>query len=76
MIILGIFFIYKLQAPPKTWGSKPTCPEEQSKGTAIKSQMSQILLGYSLSRKQDSYMVLKTGKSWEFQLKQFPARKS
>ena len=41
IIILGIFYL-QVASSPKTWGSKPTCPEEPSEGIAVKSQMSQI----------------------------------
>ena len=41
IIILGIFYL-QVASSPKTWGSKPTCPEEQLEGIAVKSQMSQI----------------------------------
>ena len=36
IIIIGIFYL-QVTSSPKTWGSKPTCPEKQSKGIAVKS---------------------------------------
>ena len=42
MIILGIFLFKSCYSSSKTWGSKPTCTEEQSEKIAVKSQMSQI----------------------------------
>ena len=48
--ILGTFYL-QVDSSPKTWDSKPTFLEEQSEGIAVKSQMSQIKSGYSLSRK-------------------------
>ena len=36
-----IFYLL-VASSPKTWDSKPTCPEEQSEEIAVKSQMSQI----------------------------------
>ena len=42
IIIIKNFFYFQVASSPKTWGSKPTCPEEQSEGIAVKSQMSQI----------------------------------
>ena len=41
IIIIGIFYLQSASSP-KTWGLKPTCLGEQSKGIAVKSQMSQI----------------------------------
>ena len=38
--MLGFFYL-QVASSPKTWGSKPTCPEEQSEGIADKSQLSQ-----------------------------------
>ena len=42
IIINYVFFYLQVASSPKTWGSKPTCPEKQSEGIAVKSQMSQI----------------------------------
>ena len=41
IIIIGIFYL-QVASSSKIWGLKPTCPEEQSKGIAVKSQMSRI----------------------------------
>ena len=41
IIIIGIFYLL-IACYPKTWSSKPNCPEEQSKGIAVKSPMSQL----------------------------------
>ena len=41
IVILGIFYL-QVASSAKTWGSKPTSPEEQLEGIAVKSQMSQI----------------------------------
>ena len=41
IILLGIFYLQAARSP-KTRGSKPTCPEDQSEGIAVKSKMSQI----------------------------------
>ena len=36
IIIIGVFYL-QIASSPKTWGSKLTCPEKQSKGIAVKS---------------------------------------
>ena len=38
---IGVFYL-QVSSSLKTWGLKPTCPAEQSKGISVKSQMSQI----------------------------------
>ena len=40
IIIIGIFYLQV--SSPKTWGSKPICAKELSKGIEVKSEMSQI----------------------------------
>ena len=41
LIILGIFNLQVVSFLQK-WGSKPICPEEQSEGIAVESQMCHI----------------------------------
>ena len=36
------FFYLQVASSSKTWGSKPTCPEEELKGITVKSQMRPI----------------------------------
>ena len=37
-----MYFYIQVASSPKTWGLKPTCPEEQSERISVKTQMSQI----------------------------------